>query len=168
MTNDSTRWRKGAGPGRRHGPTLAARLFLAITLVIVAGAVTVVAVSVALAPAVFHRHLSRAGVTLSEQVSSHVNDGFTTAVLTGTAAGVTAAAAVAIAVTVVITRRITQPVSIAAHTAQRLADGDYSARMPAPRVGPELAALANAAARRNSPELLDHLHQSAGLRLAVL
>ena len=159
MNERSTRRRARKDPGARRGPgpTLAVRLFAAITLVIVAGAITVILVSVLIAPAVFHRHLTRAGVTLSDQVSSHVNDGFTSAVLTGIGAGVTAATAVAITVTTVVTRRITQPVIVAAHTARLLADGDYTARMPAPGVGPELAALAqsmNALAAR-----LEHIEQ---------
>ena len=144
MSQGAGRRAAGRDPSTRldAGPGLAPRLFVAITLVIIAGAVTVVLVSLLIAPAVFHDHLSRAGVTLSDQVSHHVNDGLATAVLTAIGAGTTAATAVAIAVTAVVTRRITRPLTVAAQTARRLADGDYTTRMPPPRLGPELAALA--------------------------
>lgn len=130
--------RAGTSPG------LAIRVFLAVTLVVLAGAATFLVVSVVVSPMVFRRYLEDAGVAGDSAVAAHIDQGFTIATLTSMVAGVVAASAVAAVVAVFIARRISEPVSIAADTATRLADGDYAARMPHPGLGPELDGLASA------------------------
>lgn len=128
-----------AHPGARLGT----RLLLAMSLVVIAGAGTLLVVSLLTAPAVFQRHLSEAGVHLSDDVTTHVNEGFATALLASIAAGVLAAIAVAVIVSIIVARRVTTPVQQIADTTQRLAEGDYSARATPPHLGPELATLAD-------------------------
>lgn len=128
----------------RRSPGLAARVFLAVALVVLAGAVTFLVISVVVSPVVFRRYLEDAGIARDSEVAAHIDQGFTIATLTSIAAGVTAASMVAALVAVFIARRISEPVSIAADTATRLADGDYGARMPHPGLGPELDGLASA------------------------
>lgn len=125
---------------RRAG--LGARLFVAIGLVILAGAATALLVAVLVAPPVFRHHLESVGVTADSPVASHIDRGFTIALLTAVAAAVVAASAVAALVAVVVARRISRPVGTAAAAAGRLADGDYSTRVQPPAMGPELDELA--------------------------
>jgi len=130
------------GDERRGGPSLGARLFVAIALVILAGAATLLVVSLLVAPAVFRNHLAQAGVALDATVSTHVEEGFSVAVVAAVAAGVAAAALVGVIVAAVVARRVTRPVADAASAATRLADGEYGVRMAEPGMGPELAELA--------------------------
>ncbi len=123
---------------------LALRLFVAIALVVLAGAVTLLTVSLLVAPAMFRWHLGTVGVQLDADTSRHVEDGFVLAVLTGLGAGVTAATLVAIAVSAVVARRITRAVAVVASAARRLAEGDYARRVKPPLMGPELVDLADA------------------------
>jgi signal transduction histidine kinase len=133
------------------GPRLASRVFWAMVLVVLAGAGTLIAVSLMLAPAVFHRHLDQAGVLGESNVAVHVEEAFAVAALASTGAGVLAALAVAGAGSALVARRLTDPIAMTARAAGRLAAGDYAARVEQPRMGPELAALAdsvNALAQR--------------------
>jgi signal transduction histidine kinase len=125
------------------GPGLSMRVFWAMGLVVLAGAGTLVLVSVLLAPAVFHRHLQQAGIPQDAAVTDHVEEGFAAALLVSTLVGVLAATAVAAAGAALVARRISAPVSQIARTTGQLATGDYSARVAPPRLGPELAALAD-------------------------
>lgn len=126
------------------GPSLRWRLLGAMALVVLAGAGTLFLVAFVVAPSVFYRHLQEAGVTPTGEVAMHVDRGFTTALVSGVAGGVLAATVVAVAVAVLVARRITAPVIATAATATRLAAGDYGVRLDPPRMGPELAELADA------------------------
>jgi signal transduction histidine kinase len=123
---------------------LAARIFLTIALVVLAEAGTLLLVALLVAPQVFARHLAAAGLRLDEASQGHVDEGFTTAMVTAIAAGVGAATLVAVIAAALVARRLTGPLALAAQTATRLADGDHAARMPQPGMGPELAELAEA------------------------
>jgi two-component system, OmpR family, sensor histidine kinase BaeS len=127
---------------RRPGASLGARLFVAMSLVILAGAATLLVVSLLIAPAVFRTHLAEAGVALDAAVSTHVEEGFSVALAAALAVGVVAAALVGVIVAAVVARRVTRPVADAASAATRLADGEYGVRMAEPGMGPELADLA--------------------------
>lgn len=146
---------------RRAG--LAERLFVAITLVIVAGAATLVLVALAAAPLLFRRHLEDAGVTGDQRLFEHIDDGFTVALVTSVTAAVLAAALVAVLVAAVIARRVSRPIGVAVDTARQLADGDYGVRMAAPSSGPELQELAGAI-----NTLADRLEASEQHRLQLL
>ena len=115
-----------------------------MALVVLAGAGTLLVVFLLVAPAVFYGHLAQAGVTADDVLSRHVDEGFATAILVSTLVGVVIASAVAATMATLVSRRISRPVAIAAATTTRLASGDYSARVPSPRMGPELDDLADA------------------------
>ena len=122
-----------------------------MVLVVLAGAGTLLVVSLLLAPTVFHRHLDQAGVLEDSKVTGHVEEAFAVAVLISTGVGVLAALAVAAAGSLLVARRLTDPISLTLRTTGRLAAGDYTARVEQPRMGPELAALTdsvNALAQR--------------------
>lgn len=131
-----------AGRRRWRQAGLAERFLVAITLVIVAGAATLVVVAVGVAPLVFRRHLTDAGVTGDSALLAHIDEGFTIALVTSVSAAVLAAVLVAVIVAAVIARRLSRPIAVAADTARRLADGEYGVRMTARGTGPELDDLA--------------------------
>ena len=140
-----------AAPPRGAGPRLATRVFWAMVLVVLAGAGTLLVVSLLLAPTVFHWHLDQAGMLTDSDVSDHVEEAFAVAALASTGAGVLAALAVAAAGSLLVARRLTDPIALTANTTRRLAAGDYTARIEQPQMGPELAALTesvNALAQR--------------------
>ena len=138
-------------PQASDGPRLATRVFWAMGLVVLAGAGTLLVVSLLLAPTVFHRHLDQAGVLVDSAVTRHVEEAFAVAALISTGVGVLAALGVAAAGSVLVARRLTEPIALTASATGRLAAGDYTARVEQPRMGPELAALTesvNALAQR--------------------
>lgn len=127
-----------------HGPRLTARILGAMALVVVAGAGTLILVSLVVAPTVFYRHLEQAGVARDDVLAMHIDEGFATAILLSTFVGVAIAGGVAAAMAVLVSRRISGPVTVVAAATTRLANGDYAARVPSPRMGPELDELADA------------------------
>jgi signal transduction histidine kinase len=148
------------------GPSLRVRIFGAMALVVLAGAGTLMIVSLVVAPGVFYRHLERAGVAQDPTVTTHVADGFALATVVSTVVGVVIAGAVAAAMALLVSRRIATPVTTAADAAGRLAAGDYSAHVNDPRMGPELADLStsvNALAARLLSTEQDRLRLMADL-----
>lgn len=123
------------------GPSLRVRIFGAMALVVLAGAGTLMVVSLIVAPGVFYRHLQEAGVAQEPTVTTHVADGFALATIVSTAVGVVIAGAVAAAMAILVSRRIATPITTTASAAARLASGDYSAHVDDPRMGPELSDL---------------------------
>ena len=123
------------------GPSLRVRIFGAMALVVLAGAGTLMIVSLIVAPGVFYRHLQQAGVAQDPTVTTHVADGFALATVVSTVVGVVIAGAVAASMAVLVSRRISTPITTAADAAGRLASGDYTGHVDDPRMGPELADL---------------------------
>lgn len=123
------------------GPSLRVRIFGAMALVVLAGAGTLMVVSLVVAPSVFFRHLEQAGIAQDPNVTTHVADGFALATVVSTIVGVIIAGAVAAGMAVLVARRIATPISTTARAASRLASGDYAAHVDDPRMGPELAEL---------------------------
>jgi signal transduction histidine kinase len=117
------------------------RIFGAMALVVLAGAGTLMVVSLIVAPGVFYRHLQDAGVAQEPTVTTHVADGFALATVVSTVVGVVVAGAVAAAMAILVSRRIATPITTTASAAARLASGDYTAHVDDPRMGPELADL---------------------------
>ena len=111
------------------GPSLRVRIFGAMALVVLAGAGTLMIVSLIVAPGVFYRHLQQAGVAQDPTVTTHVADGFALATVVSTVVGVVIAGAVAAAMAVLVSRRIATPVTTTADAAGRLAAGDYTAHI---------------------------------------
>ncbi|MEW6583729.1 MAG: ATP-binding protein [Actinomycetota bacterium] len=116
-----------------RGPRLrgfAARLFVAQALVILAGAATLVLVAFAIAPGIFHTHVTRAAGSLSRAVRDHVDEAFADAVLVSLGIAVAAALVAAVAVSAFLAVRLTRPLRALAGAARRIAAGGYSARVP--------------------------------------
>lgn len=135
----------------RVRPRFAARLLLAQTLVLVAGALTTWLVASAVGPSIFHDHLDRAGVAHTATESRHVEEAFASALLISISIALLAAVAAALAVSWYFSRRVQRSITQVAAAASEIAAGQYGARVPDPRFGGEFATLAatyNALAER--------------------
>ncbi|MFZ5871759.1 MAG: sensor histidine kinase [Actinomycetota bacterium] len=128
----------------RRAVGLSPRLFLAQGLVIVAGAVTLLVVALLLAPGLFAEHLTRSGVPISGEVRQHLDEAFAGATLTSLAVAVSAALVTALAASWFVARRVVRPLRTMADAAERIAGGDYSARVGGQGAGAELDSLARA------------------------
>lgn len=123
----------------RHAPLgLAWRIFAAMALVVLAGAGSLIAAALLVAPAVFQDHLRMAAPPASAEVQTHVAEAFSSAVVVAMGVGVTVALVAALAVAWLVASRLAAPVTAVAGAAQRTAEGDYSARVPQTHLGPEL------------------------------
>ncbi len=123
---------------------LAWRLFTAMSLVVVAGAGTLLFSALLVARPVFHAHLDQVKALVSPQAQAHVDEAFSNALLIALSVGVTTALAAALVVTWLVARRVAAPVAQTAEAAQRIADGDYQTRLRQPHLGPEFDALTTA------------------------
>jgi two-component system sensor histidine kinase BaeS len=133
--------RRARSGGRWAGIGLGARLFAATGLVVIAGAGTLLAVALLVAPQVFHAHLRMALGTIPTATGQHVDDAFTRAILLSLVIAVLVATLAALAVAWLVSRRIAAPVSDLAAAVGLVAAGGYDARVPDPGLGPEFAAL---------------------------
>jgi len=129
-----------AGRPRRG---LAARLFAAQLLVIVAGSLTLAVVALAVAPGLFRTHVRRALGDVAPEVAGHLDEAFGGAMLTALAIAVTVALLTALAVSSVLALQIVRPIRALAMAAEKVARGRYEARVPTTGPG-ELAALGGA------------------------
>ncbi|HZX98267.1 MAG TPA: HAMP domain-containing sensor histidine kinase [Dermatophilaceae bacterium] len=123
---------------------LAWRIFTAMSLVVIAGAGTLLVSALLVARPVFHAHLDQIKPLVSPPAQAHVDEAFSNAVLIALSVGVTAALAAALVVTWLVAKRVAAPVAEAAEAAQRIADGDYQTRLRQPRLGPEFDRLTTA------------------------
>lgn len=129
-------------PRRPRG--LAARLLTAQLLVIAAGAVTLVLAALAAGPPLFRAHVRMALGTVSPALERHLDDAFAAAAGIALGIGAAVAAVTAVAVSLLITRRLARPLRDLSGAAAAVAAGDYTTRIRAPGVGPELDTLAGA------------------------
>jgi len=127
-------------PRDRRRPGLAARLFLAQVLVVVAGAVTTGLLAALAGPPIFHDHLRRAGTAPAEAIQ-HVEEAYTSASVVSLSVALVAALATAIGVSAYVARRVAHPVAALAEAAADVADGHYAVRVSAPALGPEFDTL---------------------------
>ena len=127
--------------GHLGRPGLAARLFAAQLLVIVAGSLTLGLTALAVAPGLFRVHIRQAFAVLPPGATTHLERGFEQAMLV--ALGIAAAVSVvtALAASWLLAQRLTRPIRSLAQTAERIGAGGYQARVPVPDAGDELAAL---------------------------
>jgi two-component system sensor histidine kinase BaeS len=123
---------------------LGPRLLLAQGLVILAGAGTLLAVALVLAPGLFRDHVDQAAGPITEELRRHIDEAFARATLISLGVGVIAALVTALAVSWVVTRRIVRPVQAMGKAAGLIAAGDYAARVGAMSAGAELEALGRA------------------------
>lgn len=124
-----------------RGRGLAARLFVAQTLVAVVGAATLWLVAAAVGPPTFHRHLHRVAGQVSAATSKHVEEAFRSASAVSLSFALLASLVAALAISAYVTRRIAGPVVRLADAAVAVADGRYSVRVDPPGMGAEFATL---------------------------
>jgi signal transduction histidine kinase len=114
---------------------------LAQALVILAGAATLALVAFAVAPGIFHSHVTRQVGNLSASARDHIDQAFADAVLVALGLAIAAALLAAVAVSAFLAIRMTRPLRALGDATRRIAGGNYSARVPVQ--GPdELADLA--------------------------
>jgi two-component system, OmpR family, sensor histidine kinase BaeS len=143
--------------------SLGAKLLLAQMLVVVAGSLTLAVVALAVAPGVFHTHVRMALGTIPPQVGHHLDEGLARAMLVALGTGTGVAVATALGVSLILARRITSPVRALARAAGQVARGGYTARVPQPGGGDELATLAGA-----FNDMAEALHTSEQRRQELL
>jgi signal transduction histidine kinase len=124
--------------------SLGAKLLVAQMLVVVAGSLTLAVVALAVAPGVFHTHVRMALGTVPPEVARHLDEGLARAMTVALATGTAVAVATALCVSLLLARRIASPIRALAHAAGHIARGRYTARVPEPAGGDELATLAGA------------------------
>jgi signal transduction histidine kinase len=120
---------------------LAARLLAAIVVVVVVGGATAWLVVAGVGPAIFHHHMTQTAGSSSSTVE-HAERAFRTASALSLALALAAALVMSVVVSVVLTRRITRSLTPVTEAAGRVADGDYTARVPAIGLGAEFDDLA--------------------------
>ena len=125
--------------GRVRG-TLQGRLLAGQLLVILAGAATLGIVALAIAPGRFHHHVQRALGPVSDEVTRHLDTAFGQSILFALGIAVAASVVTALAVSAFMAARIVRPVRSLAASADHIAAGAYSSRVPA-QGEDELAAL---------------------------
>jgi len=130
--------------GRRGWAGLAGRLFAAQLLVIVAGSLTLVLTTLAVAPGLFRLHAHQAFTVLPPSATAHLKQGFQDAVLLALGIAVAVSLVIALAASWLLAQRLTRPIRSLAHAAERIGAGSYQARVPVPADGDELAALGEA------------------------
>src|ERR1019366_5889353 len=142
--SDGARMRASAGRAPKPTLGLAWRIFTAMSLVVIAGAGTMLVAVLLVAEPAFHAHLAQVQPPMSTQAHVHVDEAFSNAVLIALAVGVTVALAAALVVTWLVARGLAAPVAEAAEAAQQIADGAYQTRLVQPRLGPEFERLTTA------------------------
>ena len=109
--------------------SLFGRLVLGQVLVIAAGALSLAAVAVAVAPAIFHQHVKDAlGVVPSGEMH-HLDQAFQDTLVLALAAAVGVAAITALAMSLLLAKRIADPIDDLADAAQRVAGGELGVRV---------------------------------------
>jgi signal transduction histidine kinase len=128
---------------RLRADRLATRLFVAQSLIVAAGALTLVLVAFAIAPGLFHGHLQHM-MGMSAAMTRDLERALATTLLVSLAIAVGAGLVTSFAVSWFITRRLTRPIAELGAVATGIADGDYAARVPPSRLGVELSTLDSA------------------------
>ena len=145
-----------APAGRRPG--LAARLIVALTVVVGVGALTAWLVAGVLGPPIFHDHLVEAGLAGDQAALLHAEEAYRTASTLSLSIAVAAAIITSLGVSVFLTARIRRSLAALTGAASLVASGRYEARVPTPGMGAEFDELASAfnrmAARLESSERL--------------
>ena len=123
--------------------SLGGKLLVAQLLVILAGSVTLVAVALEIAPAIFHHHVREALGVVPDSVMRHLDSAFGDALLISLAVAVGAATAAAAAVSWFLAARTIRPIRTLAAASRRVAQGSYGERVTVAS-NDELGALATA------------------------
>lgn len=127
-------------PGPRD---LSARLLGAILVVVLVGVATAWVVVAGIGPAIFHVHMMGMGGSGADS-TVHAEEAFRTASMLSLAVALFAALAASVGVSLFLSRRITRSLAPVTEAAGRVADGDYTARIPAVGLGSEFDDLTSA------------------------
>ncbi|POH64582.1 HAMP domain-containing protein [Cryobacterium sp. TMN-39-2] len=127
-------------PGPRD---LSARLLGAILVVVLVGVATAWVVVAGIGPAIFHVHMMGTGGSGADS-TVHAEEAFRTASTLSLALALIAALAASVGVSLFLSRRITRSLAPVTEAAGRVADGDYTARIPAVGLGSEFDDLTSA------------------------
>ena len=127
-------------PGPRD---LSTRLLIAILFVVLVGVATSWVVVAGIGPAIFRAHMTGTGGAGAES-TRHAEEAFLTASTLSLAVALMAALAASVGVSLFLSRRITRSLAPATEAAKRVADGDYTARIPTVGLGMEFDDLTTA------------------------
>lgn len=127
---------------QRTAAALSTRLLVAQALVLFAGAATAWGVASVVAPGIFHDHLVQASVGHSASEAAHVEEAFGSALIISFGVALLTSVLMALMVTGYFTRRVQRSTTQVSHAAARIADGQFSARVPSPGLGPDFDQLA--------------------------
>ncbi len=147
----------------RSGVGLAARLLVALAVVLVTAAVTAWVVGAAVGPRLFHEHMIKAGLDDHDAAVVHAEEAFRAASTTAAALALVAAAIAATAASLVVARRIAGSLDAVAAAAADLGAGDYGVRVPTSGLGAEFEQLTT-----SFNALADRLEESQHLRERLL
>ncbi|WP_308287699.1 HAMP domain-containing sensor histidine kinase [Cryobacterium sp. 1639] len=100
-------------------------------------------VVVGIGPAIFHAHMMGMGGSGTSS-TQHAEEAFRTASMVSLAVALVAAMAASVGVSLFLSRRITRSLTPVTEAAGRVADGDYTARIPAVGLGAEFDDLISA------------------------
>jgi len=118
-------------------------LLVAIVVVVIVGGATAWVVVAGVGPAIFHDHMTQTGGSSSD-ATLHAEEAFRTASALSLVLALSAALFTSVVVSIFLTRRITRSLTPVTEAAGRVADGDYTARVPAVGMGTEFDDLADA------------------------
>lgn len=128
-------------PFRFPGPRdLSTRLLGAILVVVLVGVATAWVVVSGLGPAIFHVHMMQGGGSNANTVV-HAEEAFGTASTLSLTVALIAALAASVGVSIFLARRITRSLTPVTAAAGRVAEGDYTARIPSVGMGAEFDGL---------------------------
>ncbi|MGN8245152.1 sensor histidine kinase [Cellulomonas soli] len=121
---------------------LAARLLVALGVVIGVGTVTAWVVAAATGPTLFHEHMVRAGMGAHQATILHAEEAFTSASALSLAVALLAAVVASLAVSVVLTRRIGRSLGSVTAAARLVGAGRYDTPVTSAGLGVEFDELA--------------------------
>jgi two-component system, OmpR family, sensor histidine kinase BaeS len=128
---------------RRNARSLAARLMTAQAAIIVVGSLTLALTAALVAPGLFHRHLSEAGVS-SASVRRHAEQAFASSLAISLTVAALSALITAGVASWILVRRVVEPVEQLALAADAVAAGRYDVRLPLTPFSSELESLSGA------------------------
>ncbi len=132
------------GGRRRPAAGFGPKLLMAQGLVILAGSVTLLTVSLLLAPGLFRAHIDQTVGEIPEDLARHLQIAFAGATLTSLLIGILVAALAGLAVSWYVTRRVMGPITAMAQAASDVAEGHYDARLTESGLGVEFDAVGQA------------------------
>lgn len=130
---------------RRRGIGLGTRILAALIVVLCVAAVTAWIVALIIGPLIFHDHMLMVeGANPEPEVITHAEEAFDAAWKLTLAFALLAALGTSVIVTLFLVRRLISPISTVRGAVTKVADGDYTARVPEVSMGAEFTELMDA------------------------